>query len=88
MADCEIRAADGRLVQAGLRPNPEASIELENFAGSGTRRGFNSEEATLQVSQLVELGGKRAKRLQLAGAERDLSVWDKEAKRLAVITDL
>lgn len=88
VAECEIRAADGRLLQAGLRPNPELAAEVQDFAGSGLRRGFQSTETTLQVSQLIELGRKRAKRQHLASSERDLSIWDKEAKRLDVITDI
>jgi cobalt-zinc-cadmium efflux system outer membrane protein len=88
VSDCEIRAADGRVLQAGLRPNPQASAEVENFAGSGSQRGFQSTETTLSVSQLIELGRKRAKRQSLATSERDLLIWDKEARRLEVITDI
>jgi outer membrane protein, heavy metal efflux system len=44
-------------------------------------------EATLQLSQLIELGGKRAKRLRLAGLERELTGWDYEVKRLDVLTE-
>lgn len=88
VADCEIRAAGGRVVQAGLRLNPELTAEVENFAGSGPQRAFQSAETTLQVSQLIELGRKRAKRQRLASSERDLSIWDKEAKRLDVIADV
>ena len=32
----ELRAADARKLQAGLRPNPELGIEIEGFAGSGS----------------------------------------------------
>lgn len=88
IADCDIQAAGGRMLQAGLRPNPQLTTEAENFAGSGSRRAFQSTETKLQVSQLIELGRKRAKRESLASSERDLVVWDKEAKRLDVITDI
>lgn len=88
IAECDIQAAGGRMLQAGLRPNPQLTTEVENFAGSGSRRAFQSTETTLQVSQLIELGRKRAKRESLASSERDLVVWDKEAKRLDVITDI
>ena len=30
----ELAAAQARIVQAGLRPNPELALELENFAGT------------------------------------------------------
>ena len=84
---CELNAADGRVLQAGLLPNPELGIEVENFAGSGSRSSFDQAETTLQVSQLFELGGKRAKRIVMAGLDRNLRTWDLEAKRLDVITE-
>ena len=82
----EMRAAEARAITAGARPNPELSGEVENFAGRSDNRGFRSAEFTLQLSQLVELGGKRAKRLRVAQLERELAGWDYEAKRLDVIT--
>jgi len=33
----EIRAAQARRLQAGLWPNPEIDIEMENIGGTGTR---------------------------------------------------
>ena len=66
----EIRIKDGDRRQAGLRPNPELSLELENFAGQGELRGADGAEATLQLSQLLELGGKRDRRRQLAVFEQ------------------
>jgi cobalt-zinc-cadmium efflux system outer membrane protein len=41
---------------------------------------------TLELSQLVELGGKRAGRQRLAERTRDLAAWDYEAARLDVLT--
>ena len=83
----ELRAVEARRLQAGLLPNPELSAELENFGGTGSTRGVESAEATIQLSQLIELGGKRAKRLRLAGLERDVAGFDYEAKRLEIFTD-
>lgn len=87
IADCELEASSARRVQAGLKPNPVASFALENFAGSDTRHGLNAAETTLQLSQLIELGGKRTRRVALADAERELAEWDRATRRLAVITD-
>jgi hypothetical protein len=70
----EQRAAEARTIQAGVLPNPALSAELENIGGTGsTTKGVRAAEATLQLSQLIELGGKRAKRMHLAGLERDLT---------------
>lgn len=84
----ELRAAEARLLQAGVLPNPALSVELENFGGTGsTTKGVRATETTLQLSQLIELGGKRAKRMRLAGFERELTGWDYEVKRLEVLTE-
>ena len=82
----EIRAAEARLLQAGLRPNPELEGEIEEFGGSAERQGFDSAETTIRLSQLIELGGKRMKRRQLAAAETALAGWDYETARLDVLT--
>ena len=83
----EVRAAEARTLQAGLLPNPELELEFENFGGTGEVRGVDASESTFQLSQLIELGGKRARRLRAAGLERDLAGWDYEAKRLEVLTE-
>src|SRR6266446_1439128 len=57
-ADREIGMAAGRRVQAAAIPNPEVSFELDNALGSGDLRGLTAAETTLQLSQLIELGGK------------------------------
>ncbi|MBW2708378.1 MAG: TolC family protein [Deltaproteobacteria bacterium] len=74
----ERRSMDGRVIQAGLLPNPEIEAETENFAGSGVFHGFNAAETKVQLSQLIELGGKRAKRSTYAALGRDLAQWDYE----------
>jgi cobalt-zinc-cadmium efflux system outer membrane protein len=52
--------------QFSLRPNPELALEFEEFAGSGDYAGGAALQSTLSLSQVVELGGKRACRQQLA----------------------
>src|SRR5262245_4683025 len=84
----ERRAAEARELQAGVLPNPAFSAEVENIGGTGyVTKGARASESTLQLSQLIELGGKRAKRLRLAGLERELTGWDYEVKRLEVLTE-
>ena len=84
----EVRAAEARTLQAGLRPNPELGLEVENLAGTGAFRGSRSAETTLRLSQVIELGGKRSRRLHVAALERDLAVWDYETKRVEILTDV
>ncbi len=81
----EVRAREAALVQAHAHPNPTASLELEDFAGSGDFRGVDSAQTTLLLGQLIELGGKRAARIDLATADRDLASWDYEVRRIDVL---
>jgi cobalt-zinc-cadmium efflux system outer membrane protein len=83
----EIRMRDGLAVQAGLLPNPSLSAELENVGGSGDFEGVDSAESTLKLSQLIELGGKRGKRMELAALERDSARWDYEVRRVTTLAD-
>lgn len=72
-------AAEARARQAGVSPNPELSLEVENFAGSGVFQGLRSTEATLALSQRLELGGKRSARVEVARAERDFAFFSYKA---------
>lgn len=83
----EVRAREAEALQAGLRPNPGLGAEVENFGGGGDFRGFHASETTLALSQLIELGGKRGKRLKVAEFEQGLSSWDYEAARIDVLTE-
>jgi cobalt-zinc-cadmium efflux system outer membrane protein len=71
-----------------LIPNPELGVEFENFFGSEPSRKFETLETTLSISQLVELGGKRAARIGLASSEKEVSRWDYEAKRADVAAEV
>ena len=37
----ELRAREARALQAGLRPNPELGLEVEDFGGTGEASGFD-----------------------------------------------
>jgi len=84
----EIRASEARTLQAGLLPNPEIEVEMEEVGGAGARSGFDSAETTLQFGQLIELAGKRSKRKRLASLESKLAGWDYEARRLDVFSEV
>lgn len=64
-----IRAAHARAERAGLAAPYSIGGELENVAGSGSVSGVSSVEATLRISRLIELGGKRSARQALGSAE-------------------
>jgi cobalt-zinc-cadmium efflux system outer membrane protein len=83
----EIRAAEGRVLQAGLRPNPEVSIEAEDVTGSGAFKNGEEAQRTVQLSQLLELGGKRRARVEEAEAGRDIAEWEYQVRRVAVLKE-
>lgn len=84
-AEFELRAVAARQPQAAQRPAPQVGIELENFAGSGRVRGTDALETTLSLSQVIELGGKRARRMAVADLEYDRSAVERSAQQLDVL---
>lgn len=86
----ETRAREARVVQAGRLPNPVAGVEAEDvgasrFSSAGAPQ-VAQPQTTVQLSQLIELAGKRAARQRLAARDRDLAAWDYEAARIDVFT--
>jgi len=86
----ETRAREARVVQAGRPPNPTLGWLSEDL---GAKRMSGAEaqqpiqlQTTLQVSQLVELGGKRSARLHMAVRDRELAEWSFEAARMDALT--
>jgi len=86
-AERDIGIATGLKVQAGTLPNPELSFELDNALGSGPYKGLRSAETNLQLSQLVELGGKREARLAAGEAGIGTAVWQRRATQLEVLSE-
>ncbi|MDO8539665.1 MAG: TolC family protein [Opitutaceae bacterium] len=81
----DVRIGEARMLQAGLRPNPEVGLGVENILGTGDFRAAREAQTTLQLSQLVELGGKRVERMKEAELARDLAGWDYETRRIEVL---
>lgn len=65
----DVEEAEALVAQARLRPNPELSVEVENFAGTGDYSGLQSSEYTLSAGLPLELGGKRGARTVAARAD-------------------
>lgn len=68
-ARAEAQAAEARMRQAGFRTNPELSVEVENFAGTGELSGLRRTETTVALNQRLDLGGRRPARVGVARAE-------------------
>lgn len=89
-AALEVQARLSDADQAGRRLNPVLSMEVEEFGGSGGRRGFNGAETTLAVEQTLQLGRKReraeaAARALTALASADCAVILREVELHAAI---
>lgn len=84
----EVPAAQARARQAALAPNPELSLELENFGGSGDVRGVDALETTLSLSQVVETGGRRALRRDAAEASVQLASTEQQLRELDVLAEV
>lgn len=83
-AESELRAREGRLLQAAARPNPEVRGTVENLGGDAGDTG--GVESTIELAQRLELGGDRSARVAAAAAARDLAQWDLEARRIDVMS--
>lgn len=86
-AGYELTAGDARIMQAGLRPNPELTLDLEDFAGSGAARNVRSLQSTLSLSQVIELGGKRMRRVDAALSDRQRIGVEQQARELDVLAE-
>ncbi len=84
----ESRASESLLLQAGARVNPVVGVAAEDIgAGSAGSVGQAAQpQTTVTLSQLIELGGKRTARRDLATRNRDLAAWDYETARMDVLT--
>lgn len=67
-------AAEARVRQARVRPNPELALESENLLGTGPFEGYGNAETTLSVSQNLELFGRRGARIDAARADAAAAV--------------
>jgi len=84
----ELKAADARITQAALRPNPEISLEVDGLAARGIAASPDERQATLGLSQVLELGDKRGRRIAVAGAERDVATTEQQAQQLDALAEV
>ncbi len=77
----QVRAQDGRILQAGVKPPPELVLSVENVLGSGENDLFNGAQTTLSIAWVLD-HGITAKRVDAETAARDLLTMDLEVSRL------
>ena len=83
----DIDAADGVKLQASLLPNPDAVLEIENFAGEDENEGFDGAEITLGIEQTIEVGGKRRNRTNVADYTHRISQQQAKAQALSLLAE-
>lgn len=83
-----LSARDARLRRAELRPAPALTLTAENVLGTGALRGLGSAEVTLALSQVVELGDKRNRRITVAAYEREDVSVEQQAAQLDVLAEV
>lgn len=76
-ASLEVDAFDGAILQAQARPNPEIAALMEDTRSA-------SRITTLQINQPIELGGKRAARVEAASRSRDVATVELASKRAEI----
>ena len=77
----QIEAQKGRVLQSGLRPNPELRVSIEDALGTGAASGLDIAETTLSLAWVWERG-KRQGRVNAARAGASLLEVDAEIRRL------
>jgi len=82
-----VRAAEAKGLYAAARKNPEVTLQVEDAVGTGKLEGFSAAQTTLQLGQLLELGGKRAERRSLAQSEENMARVELEAAKIDVLGD-
>ena len=87
-AAARVDAAEARARQANVGPNPQVSLEVEDFAGSGPFRGLDSTQTTLALSQQLEIGGQRSARRSVAASERDVVALALLRERIDLVRDV
>ncbi|MBF0431409.1 MAG: TolC family protein [Fibrobacteria bacterium] len=76
--ELQIQAKQALVKQSSLLPNPELEVELENFGMA---------EGAVVFSQLVELGGKRSRRIGVAEIDLESAKLEFEIQRLEILTE-
>ena len=80
----ELRANEATVLQAGALPNPVMDLTGDNLNNPRLRQD-GDRTTSIQIGQLIELGGKRSARIRVAETGRDLANWDYEARRIDVL---
>lgn len=77
VAQREIEAVEGQVIQGRVRPNPELAYSLED-------QRTPTRTQSVQINLPIELGGKRAARIAAAERGRDVAVEELNMRRVEI----
>lgn len=86
--DQGIRAAEARIVEAGLWSNPELELEVDEVGGTGELAGTDAAEFSVRLAQTFPLGGDRRSRRDLAKYQARFADREYEVVRTQILTDV
>jgi cobalt-zinc-cadmium efflux system outer membrane protein len=82
----EMQAQNARILQAGIRPKPEFSVDLENVLGTGEHQAFNAAQTTFNITWILERG-VREKAVDAARAATPVVASETAIKRLDAVAE-
>jgi cobalt-zinc-cadmium efflux system outer membrane protein len=88
MLPLQRRVLDARSERAAQRPPLTLGLDFENALGTAGTRGTRAVEATLALSSVIELGGKRASRVEAARSEIGVFDTERSARQLDVLAEV
>ncbi len=77
----QLEAAQGRVQQAGLAPNPELAVSVQDVLGTGDFQGIDSAETTISLAWVFERG---VREYRVTAAQASASLFGTEAEILRV----
>ncbi|MFO7936857.1 MAG: TolC family protein [Kiritimatiellia bacterium] len=80
-----MRAAEARILQSRVFPNPGLELEIESLGRDGKKYSETAEPG-IMLGQLIELGGKRRARIDTARAKGELAALEYECRKIDVMT--
>lgn len=87
-SQASVAASRGGRRQAGVLPNPAVGYGKQNFNASGGYKVVSPGQSVYEVSQLIEVGGKRSARIDIADKGVQIAGLERQATTLDLIRDV
>jgi len=87
-ANAEVSIRSAEAYQAGLLPNPVATVELSGPGSWRSHRDCNDAELLFAITQFFEMGGKRSKREYIAALGISEALWELENAKLDISSNV